>query len=101
MTEMATLNPQQLLDWGIIQEINRRLLHPRGLALYVDTELVDGRVKMGVWPDPSNDPEGWIFEFASMSEETLVRHRAKVDAFDALLKPQREAVVGYVIEPIP
>lgn len=53
---------KDLLDWGLIFEINRRVLHPLGLALAVLIDD-DGNVVVSpeVW-DAREDPEGFLFE---------------------------------------
>jgi hypothetical protein len=58
---MKYVTPKDLLDWGLIFEINRKVLHPFGLALAVE---VDGMSKVSfsseVW-DYRDDPEGIRF----------------------------------------
>jgi hypothetical protein len=81
---------------GFIQEINRRLLHPCGLALEVDVEE-DGTERLGgVW-DYREDPEGMYY-----SEGTLSRVKAQsvVDLFNSKLAHRREAF-GHIIQPVP
>ncbi len=51
---------------GLVQEINRLFLHPRGLALEVVIDD-DGTEKLGgVW-DSRDDPEGIIFGDGELS----------------------------------
>lgn len=88
MTAAPDLTYDELGELGIVQEINRQLLHPIGLAL--------GRLKDGtlvVRSDP--DPEGWHFEGFDLSE--------KAEAFAALQAewhPRRLAALGYVVQPV-
>ena len=59
---------------GFIQEINRRLLHPCGLALEVILDKETGEAKLGgVW-DYREDPEGMAFAEGVLS----------VDKFDSV-----------------
>lgn len=54
------MNLKEFVEIGLLQEINRRILHPMGLALsvYIDD---DGKCGWGdIW-DYRNDPEGIIF----------------------------------------
>lgn len=56
---------KEFRDVGYLQEVNRRFLHPLGLALAIGVDTSDpareptGSVK--VW-DGRDDPEGFIFE---------------------------------------
>ncbi len=82
---------------GFIQEINRRLLHPCGLALEVIIELDTGEATLGgVW-DYRDDPEGIYF-----ADEVLSRAKTKsvTDLFNSKLNHRRE-VFGHIIQPVP
>jgi len=82
---------------GYLQELNRRFLHPLGLALEV-IHLADGTEELGgVW-DYRTDPEGLRFGDLTSDEE---RERADyIEArWDELAKTRREEL-GYVIQPI-
>lgn len=82
---------------GFIQEINRRLLHPCGLALEVIVDQETGEEKLGgVW-DYREDPEGMYF-----ADETLSRAKAQavIDLFNSKLAHRREAF-GHIIQPVP
>ena len=53
---MKKINAKEFMDLGLLQEVNRRLLHPMGLALEV-IEDQDGSCQFGdVW-DYREDPE--------------------------------------------
>ncbi len=53
---------EEFVSGGYLQEINRRLLHPCGLALVVGEDEDSGEKRLlGVW-DSRNDPEGIVFE---------------------------------------
>lgn len=52
------LSPAEISDMGFLLEVNRRVLHPAGAAMFVEEE--SGRV--GVWMlDYFDDPEGVFF----------------------------------------
>lgn len=57
----------KLRDDGFLQELNRLVLHPAGLALAL-TQEDDGRV-VDVTVMEQADPAGWAFCFAKMDEE--------------------------------
>lgn len=51
---------KEFVEAGYLQEVNRRFLHPLGLALEV-MEFEDGSCELGgVW-DHRDDPEGMMF----------------------------------------
>lgn len=80
---------------GYLQELNRRFLHPLGLALEVVIED-DGSERFGgVW-DYRDDPEGIIF-----GEDTLdARKAANInDEFNAR-REAREERLGYIVQPV-
>jgi len=58
----SLIGPDELLDCGYVQEVNRRFFHPLGLALAVDRDKVnlDGSFPVQVW-DYRDDPEGFLF----------------------------------------
>jgi hypothetical protein len=98
--EVTYLNPQLIKDWGILQEINRLLLHPRGLALALSVTTDENGVKK-------------IVGIAGIQNYTGVRGGMRFDQallsapkkkkFDDLLKgnvAHRESKLGYIIQPI-
>ena len=60
MAERKYMPIQEFVERGFLQEINRRLLHPCGLALEVVYEEWGEMHLGGVW-DARDDPEGIIF----------------------------------------
>ena len=82
---------------GFIQEINRRLLHPCGLALEVIVDKKTGdEILGGVW-DYRDDPEGMYYQ-----EDVLSRAKAQtvIDLFNSKLTHRREEF-GHIIQPVP
>lgn len=81
---------------GFIQEINRRLLHPCGLALEVITNTDTGEAKLGgVW-DYREDPEGIAFAEGVLNAE-------KVASVDKLIEEHadvRKKQLGWIIQPV-
>jgi len=93
------LPAKDLLDLGVLQELNRRFMHPMGLALEL-VEHDDGTVTLGgVW-DHRDDPEGMLF-----TDELLATPEAqrKFESVEALLEAHRETRVtryGWQIQPL-
>lgn len=96
------LDVKQFRDLGGIQEVNRRLLHPLGLALevWVEENGIE-HFGLGVW-DSRDDPEGINFASEGDPEQSkIMQDRAR--AWDEMLverSPARQAGLGYVVQPI-
>lgn len=97
MSALPNLTLEEIRDSGILQEINRLLLHPRGLAMFVVLDAEDGERRLGIYAD--DDPEGWTFVWGEGDGESGAV--AKAESFDALLKPDREVALGFVVQPLP
>jgi hypothetical protein len=84
---------------GWLQEINRRLLHPAGLALEVTIDDDTGEEHIsGVW-DYRDDPEGIAYADDGDYAPDPGKARA-VDRALAAKRPGRETALGYFIQPI-
>jgi hypothetical protein len=83
-----------LLESGLLGEINRVVLHPRGLALGVGVN--EGRAT-SCRLNRTDDPEGWDFDAAGL--EDILR---KLTA-SGLLEPlaARKAAFGFAVQPFP
>lgn len=80
--KIQLLDLDEVVNLGVIQEINRRLLHPRGLALAVEAEV-----------DENGDIESYnsivgIADYRDVDEpiEHSNVNEGKVEAFDELLE---------------
>jgi hypothetical protein len=88
-----------LVDSGLLFEVNRRVLHPLGLALAVDEErALAAKSEHGgitIW-DNRDDPEGVYF-----APETLDEGEVKLAKTVSAAKPrleERRKALGYVIQ---
>lgn len=86
-----------LVDSGLLFEINRRVLHPLGMALECAVDEKPGHSKIGnVW-DYRDDPEGIRFgddEFKS----GLAKLRRFMAEFGDRKLAQRRAILGFVVQ---
>ena len=95
--EIKTTDMTFIKDSGLLFEINRRVLHPFGLAISVREDvLTDEWVVANVW-DYRDDEEGMIFE-----EETFQHGLDKLNKFmenigNEKLRKRKE-LLGYVIQ---
>lgn len=79
---------------GFLQEINRRVLHPAGLALEMGIDEAGCTVFGGVW-DYRDDAEGIVYEGIDLTPLA-----ASVDAEIAKHATVRRALLGDVIQPV-
>jgi hypothetical protein len=84
---------------GLLAEINRVVLHPRGLALKVlavEREVVG----FGGLQDARTDPEGMIFEDSDLAESAEQLRLAEADG-TASVRPDRHRILGFIVQPLP
>lgn len=96
MTERKYMTVQEFVDSGLLFEVNRRVLHPLGVAIEVKLEKEEGAEMEfgGVW-DCRDDPEGILFE-----ETSFWRGMRKWCAYLAKAGQRamttRQSVIGFV-----
>lgn len=102
---MDLLNAETARTLGVVQEINRQLLHPRGLALAIDYHPtfsdVNALPAVLSIQDHRLDPEGVRY-----ADETVATPEfdQKADNFDRLLADRmdaRQSALGYIVQPLP
>lgn len=82
---------EEFVRLGYLHEINRRILHPLGLALEV-TQHEDGTETLsGIW-DYRDDPEGVVFTDLDSVKMAFVR------SAEEARKPARMNALGYWIQ---
>lgn len=84
---------KDFMDQGCLATINRQILHPIGLALWVNIYTDE----MGVY-DYQDDPEGVRYD-----DEAVGVLKERVEAYASLWQdktPVRKKELGYVIQPI-
>jgi len=86
---------------GYLQEVNRRFLHPLGLALEVIIE--DGKERLGgIW-DYRGDPEGMHFGINDSDQERKDRMLEGFNKIEKVMELRNSARVnklGYFVEPV-
>lgn len=93
---MPYIDPQQLLDEGYVQEVNRQFFHPLGLALCVEVEA-DGSTRIAGVLDYRSDPEGMAFADGVLNIDKATHVLLVQEA----RKRPREAALGYCVQPVP
>ena len=96
---MKSMTVDEFLKLGYLQEVNRRFLHPLGLALSVEVETDENgsmtAVAFGEIWDERDDLEGIVYRGSDL--------RPKAEAIDAewaRRQPPREARLGYMVQPV-
>lgn len=96
--EVRRMDIAEFRELGYLQEINRRFLHPLGLALEVVRDDVTGEERLGgVW-DERADPEG--ISYGGEYEAGLAAKAAFVDAEWKARAAARVAALGFMVQPV-
>lgn len=84
---MKTLPIKEAISLGLIQEINRTVLHPCGIALFVSIDD-SGEATLGGFIDNREDPEGMIFSESYNIEKVkafnklyTAKHKTRTEKF--------------------
>ncbi len=100
--ELRSISINEFRALGYLQEVNRRFLHPLGLALSIEVDQ-DGDEKLsGIW-DCREDEEGVFFGVDKLNKEEREDLKEK-EVFITKELEKREAkrveLFGNMIEPI-
>lgn len=91
MSDVKRINIKEFREVGYLQELNRRFLHPLGLALEVVVDD-DGSERLGgIW-DYRDDPEGIVYGEGMIESAKVERIRD----LEAKHHATRLAAVGYI-----
>ncbi len=99
--DIRRIDLTEFRDRGYLQEMNRRFLHPLGLALEFCCDG-DGTVNHigGIW-DFRHDPEGMAFTDKELGTDVSRTRATNVNADWAELREAREKLFGNTVQPIP
>jgi len=92
-TKINRIDIKEVREFGYLQELNRRFLHPLGLALEVIVDDDGNETLGGIW-DYRDDEEGIIFNEIDTGK-----------AANVFLEQRRREIVrqqklGYTIQPV-
>jgi len=93
---------KEFREAGYLQELNRRFLHPLGLALEVSIDPETGDETLGgVW-DYRKDPLGIIFDEKTLAKHLdILQHRAKFVEQQRQIKiAARTKKYGWSVQPL-
>lgn len=86
------MDVKEFRDKGYLHELNRRFLHPLGLALYVAVNEVTGEHTLGgIW-DCRDDPEGLVFGYLNQEKMKVIDDLWQARAVE------RENRLGFVVQ---
>lgn len=95
---LQLIEPRELMDSGLLQEINRQFLHPRGLSLALGCDVDEmgaGRVTLLGVIDGREDPEGWTMDDPPSPEKAALAKQL----WDERSAARREKL-GWIVQPI-
>jgi hypothetical protein len=92
--KIHSLPVQEFREFGYLQELNRRFLHPLGLALEVIVNQ-DGTEVLGAIWDGRKDSEGFVYGPDTMDPEKTQRVTEELRK----RKHIRSQKLGFVIQP--
>ena len=100
--DLPLLDPKEFLDEGYLLEVNRRVLHPLGLAMAVNVNEETGQVTIHGIYDNREDPEGWYIGVGLGDEDYDADIEAKVRNIRRKEESRhvpRLAALGYWVQP--
>jgi len=103
MSDVKRIDIKEFRESGYLQELNRRFLHPLGMALEIRQESDGTETLGGVW-DYREDEEGIYYDLVNSDNERLDKfHKNEQFVFDEMMKrsEKRSEMFGSNIEPIP
>ena len=99
---LPKLSAKEFLDAGYLLEVNRRVLHPLGLAMYVDCKD-DGTVEYGGVYDNRDDLEGWYIGVGRGNidyDDDIAAKIKHIAILENERRTAREGALGYWIQPM-
>ncbi|MBW2632388.1 MAG: hypothetical protein JRC90_11665 [Deltaproteobacteria bacterium] len=99
MTDIKKMTAKEFMELGLLQEVNRRFLHPMGLALEVVIDDADDScVFGGVW-DYRDDEEGMVFGEKISTSDVFKEKAERVNDMFEGKRDYRENNLGWHIQP--
>lgn len=91
--EIKYMDIKEFREGGYLQEVNRRFLHPLGLALEIKIHDDDSVSLGGIW-DYRDDPEGMRYEDLDLEHHYL---KIQNEWYDKSVN--RVRTLGYMVQP--
>ncbi len=103
MDKIKRIDIKEFREKGYLQEVNRRFLHPLGLALEVTINESGQEIISGVW-DYREDEEGIHYGLIDSEAERKKRFKKNKEFVDLEIEKRytkRRGILGFDVEPIP
>jgi hypothetical protein len=100
--DIKRIDIKEFREKGYLQELNRRFLHPLGLALEIIIDDDNNEKLGGIW-DYRNDEEGIYYDIEKSNIERKRIFNTKKNFIDSELgyrREQRKNKLGFDIEPV-
>lgn len=100
--KIKRIDIKEFREKGYLQELNRRFLHPLGLALEISIDDDSNEKLGGIW-DYRNDKEGIYFDISNSDSERKSSFNKKKTFIDTELESRcknRKEILGFDIEPL-
>lgn len=94
--DINTMSLDDFVKSGYLQEVNRKFLHPMGIALSVIADEKGQIQGFGPIWDHRNDPEGIRYD---RIDEDMTRKAQKVENHRKKKAKERYQKLGYIIQP--
>jgi hypothetical protein len=101
-SDIKRIDIKEFREKGYLQELNRRFLHPLGLALAVNIDEEGNETLEGVW-DYREDLEGIYFDIQNRGEvvrKQCLEKYLTISAEEDKRRAAREKELGFFVEPI-
>jgi len=101
--EIKYMSIKEFREKGYLQELNRRFLHPLGLALEISIQDNGKEVLGGIW-DYRDDPEGIYYDLKNSNEKRIKKFSERAQFIDKQMEKYRSDRIlklGAIVEPIP
>lgn len=100
MPKAKKISIKEFREKGYLQELNRRFLHPLGLALQVEVNSKTGEETLdGIW-DYRDDPEGIVFGDHTVSRPIFAKKAESVEKEMQAKRESRMKALGFFIQPV-
>jgi hypothetical protein len=100
--EIKRIDIKEFRSKGYLQEVNRRFLHPLGLALEVLVDEEGNETLGGIW-DYRDDEMGIIYNYEESNSDRKERMNSNKKFIDSEWKKRtkkRKSLLGYDIEKV-
>ena len=103
VNDIKKMTVKEFRKLGYLQELNRKFLHPLGLALEVSIGDDNVESLSGIW-DFRDDDEGIQYGLINSDNNRIKKFNDKANYIESEMKrilPTRINALGFEIEPIP